>query len=172
MTEGPSSEMAYAVQTKTCTYLLDEDGVCRWVMAPQGVVPAHIRKCIGAQFVAGLDLRVEDGLTGALCVGSRALFVRHTGTHMILLRTGVIEHVDDRRRAHATEPPPPAAVVDTRYAQYGKRAGRPTTEPPSYGGFGVVKRQGDEATVTVSLPDQSAETTAETRITEEPNGAL
>lgn len=168
MTEGPSSEMAYAVHTKTCTYLLDDGGVCRWVMSPQGVVPAHVRKCIGAQFVAALDLRVEDGLTAALTEGSRALFVRHTGTHMILLRTGVIEQVDDRRRAHPTEPPLPAAVADTGYAQYGKRDGRPTVAPPSFGGFGVVKREGDEATVTVSLPDQSAETTAETRITEEP----
>lgn len=168
MTQGPSSEMAYAVHTKTCTYLLDEDGVCRWVISPRGVVPSHVQKCIGAQFVAGLDLRVEDGLIGGLVIGSRALFVRHTGTHMILLRTGVIEHVDDRRSSHPTEPPPPAAVADTRFAQYGKRAGRPTIDPPSFGGFGVVKREGDEATVTVSLPGQSAETTAQTRITDDP----
>lgn len=93
--------MAYAVHTETCTYLLDDDGVCRWIVSQRGVVPAHVQQCIGAQFVACLDMEVVGGLLGTLSVGARALFVKNTGQQMILLRTGRIEHVDDRRAPEA-----------------------------------------------------------------------
>lgn len=144
-------EMAYAVHTATCTYLLDDDGICRWIVSQRGVVPAHVQQCIGAQFVACLDMEVVGGLLGTLATGARGLFVKNTGTHMILLRTGIIEHVDDRRAPGAPIPsrPPPAAAVTERSAhQYGKRAGVPTLPAPQ---FGVVEYSGEEATVTVSL---------------------
>ena len=66
------NEMAYAVHTATCSYLLDEGGVCRWIVSQQGVVPAHVRQCIGAQFVACLDLTVEGGLAGPLFYSNRS----------------------------------------------------------------------------------------------------
>lgn len=142
----PNYEMAYAVHTQACTYLLDEDGVCRWIVSQQGVVPAHVRQCIGAQFVACLDLSVEGGLVGELRVGARALFVRHTGDNMVLLRTGEINHVDDRRAEPPEQAPPPAAIQGPR-VQYGKRAGLPyRAKPPS---FGVVRRHGEEQTITI-----------------------
>ena len=160
--------MAYAVHTETCTYLLDDDGVCRWIVSQRGGVPAHVQQCIGAQFVASLDMTVIGGLLGTLSIGARALFVKNTGSQMILLRTGRIEHVDDRRAASdarieragegwdhgAPEPPPPPAPhggFSRRYEgqAYGKRGGMPTEPPPR---FGVVEHTGEEATVTVSLP--------------------
>ena len=143
----PHYEMAYAVHTQACTYLLDEDGVCRWIVSQQGVVPAHVRQCIGAQFVACLDLQVEGGLVGELVVGARALFVRHTGDQMVLLRTGDVHHVDDRRADQPEVAPPPAAIQAPR-VQYGKAAGLPyRAKPPS---FGVVRRHGEEQTITIS----------------------
>src|SRR5277367_523280 len=30
------SDLTYAVHTATCTYLLDEDGICRWTHVPTG----------------------------------------------------------------------------------------------------------------------------------------
>jgi hypothetical protein len=96
-----SSEMIYAVHTRTCTYLLDEDGVCRWIVSPTGMVPPDVRLCVGAQFVACLDGRAAGGLIGELRIGATALFVRSdaiTGK-MVLLRTRTIENVEHRRDA-------------------------------------------------------------------------
>ncbi|MCA9619950.1 MAG: hypothetical protein KC731_13085 [Myxococcales bacterium] len=141
------SAMAYAVHTQACTYLLDEDGVCRWIVSQQGVVPAHVRQCIGAQFVASLDLAVEGGLTGELRIGARALFVQHTGENMVLLRTGPVHHIDDRRRAEAPAAAPPSAVSSPSGSQYGKVGGLPyRAKPPA---FGVVRRHGEEQTITI-----------------------
>lgn len=89
------SEMLYAVHTRTCTYLLDEDGVCRSVVS-QLNAPAEV-SCVGAQFVACLDLRVNGGLVGELLVGAFALFVRYESGRAVLLRTTPIEHVEFRR---------------------------------------------------------------------------
>jgi hypothetical protein len=90
------SDMTYAVQTATCTYLLDEDGVCRWTHAPLGVVPAGSTRCVGAQFVACLDLAEEGGLVGELRLKAAALFVRREGDRFVLLRTLPIEAVEIR----------------------------------------------------------------------------
>jgi hypothetical protein len=146
-------EMAYAVHTRTCTYLLDADGVCRWIVSQQGVVPPHIQQCIGAQFVACLDFQIDGGLSGDLRVGGRALFVRHGSDKMVLLRTGTIQHVDDRRTpAEARDETPPAAAVQTRLVeQYGKRGGMPyRAKPPPR--IGIVHTAGEEQTITVSNP--------------------
>lgn len=92
------AEVVYAVHTRTCSYLLDEDGVCRWIISPTGMVPLDVRRCVGAQFVACLDSTVQGGLVGELVLGASGLFVKHdpaTG-RMILLRTTRIEHVEFR----------------------------------------------------------------------------
>jgi hypothetical protein len=78
------SNASYAVQTPTCTYLLDENGICRSVRASPG---ATVVQCIGAQFVACLDLDVDGGLVGELRLGASALFVRHERERFALLRT-------------------------------------------------------------------------------------
>lgn len=99
-------ELTYAVHTATCTYLLDDEGVCRWVHAPSGVTPPGAERCMGAQFVASLDLRTEGGLVGELRVGAAALFVREEEGRFVLLRTLPIEHVQIRDEAQEAEPEP------------------------------------------------------------------
>ena len=91
------SEMVYAVHTRTCTYLLDEDGVCGWVLSPTGDQTQD--RCIGAQFVACLDLREQGGLVGELRIGAAGLFARREGGRMVLLKTSAIEHVEYRQQS-------------------------------------------------------------------------
>ncbi len=152
-------EMAFAVHTRACTYLLSADGVCRWIVSKQGIVSEHVRQCIGAQFVACLDLTVAGGLVGELAVGGRALFVRHDDDRLVLLRTGQVEQVDDRRLQEESPddqvPPPAAAVRATSGSQYGKRAGLPymAKAPPR---FGVLQHSGEEMTITVTLSGRTA----------------
>lgn len=105
------SDVAYAVYTTTCTYLLDEEGVCRWVMAPSGTVPPEADRCVGAQFVGCLDLRVVGGLVGELLVGAHMLFSRYDDDagRLILLRTTTIDNVEFRKPVEArgeAQPPP------------------------------------------------------------------
>jgi hypothetical protein len=98
------SDIAYAVHTATCTYLLDEDGICRWAQGRLGgVAPPGADRCVGAQFLACLDLRAEGGLVGDMRPGGSALFVRSEGARMVMLRTLPIERVDIRT---APEDPP------------------------------------------------------------------
>jgi hypothetical protein len=95
--------MTYAVHTATCSYLLDEDGICRWALAPGGPAPPAAERCVGAQFVACLDLHSEGGLVGELRIGGSALFVRREGGRFVLLRTLPIVNVEIRS---AVEDPP------------------------------------------------------------------
>jgi hypothetical protein len=142
-----------ALHTATCTYLLDESGVCRSVMASRGVVPGHVRDCIGAQFVACLDLRVEGGLVGELRIGAMALFVRHRDEgRLMLLRTGKITRVDDRTFFDEQEPPAPASMMNPESNQeqaYGRVRLPPPTAPPKR--FGRLRDAGEECTVTVNV---------------------
>ena len=99
------SDIAYAVHTATCTYLLDEDGICRWAQAaghPGGAAPPGADRCVGAQFVACVDVRAEGGLVGDLRLGGSALFVRSEGARMVMLRTLPIERVEVRAAPEAT----------------------------------------------------------------------
>jgi hypothetical protein len=142
--------MAYAVHTHTCTYLLDEEGICRWIVARQGAVPPHVRQCMGAQFVACLDLAEQGGLTGELRQGAMGLFVRPTDPgRMVLLRTAPILAVDGLETKPGERPKPPAFGdrVLERGTHYGKRAGMPVGKPPA---FSSVQTWGSEQTVTVS----------------------
>ena len=88
------AEMVYAVHTRTCTYMLDEEGVCGWVLSPTGSQAED--RCMGAQFVACLDLREQGGLIGELRVGASGLFARREAGRFVLLKTSVIERVDYR----------------------------------------------------------------------------
>jgi hypothetical protein len=101
MSRPSIADMAYAVSTKTCTYLLDDDGVCRWTLAPSGYSMPGAARCIGAQFVASLDLREPGGLAGELRVGSAALFVRSEEGRFVLLKTTPILGVENRRTGKA-----------------------------------------------------------------------
>jgi hypothetical protein len=156
--------MAHAVHTRTCSYLLDERGVCRWIVARQGAVPSHVNQCVGAQFVACLDLATQGGLVGDLRAGAMALFVRNSEPgRMVLLRTAPIESVDgpgaQAARASpiamqggqgAVRGPVPGlgGHAVQQGTQYGKRAGVPVGIPPP--AFGAVESWGAEQTVTVA----------------------
>jgi hypothetical protein len=93
------ADMTYAVHTATCTYLLDDEGVCRWALTPGGRAAPDAERSVGAQFVACLDLRIEGGLSGELRVGAAALFVHRENGRLVLLRTAPIEHVEYRGAA-------------------------------------------------------------------------
>ncbi len=146
-------DLAYAVHTATCSYLLDEDGVCQWIVSPQGVVPSHVMQAIGAQFVACLDMDERGGLVGELRAGAMALLVRQDGNRMLLLRTAPIQHVDDRR-SNAGEAPTKRAARKSAplplTRQYGKSAGVPY--PPAPPRLSVVEHVGSEQTVTWTVP--------------------
>ncbi len=99
------ADLTYAVHTATCTYLLDDDGICRWTHAPMGQVPPGAERCVGAQFVACLDMREEGGLVGELRIGASALFAREEGGRLVLLRTLPIEHVEIRPHGEPIDDP-------------------------------------------------------------------
>jgi hypothetical protein len=99
------SAITYAVHTATCTYLLDDEGICRWTHASAGVAAAGTERCVGAQFVACLDLGAEGGLVGELRLGGSALFARREGGRFVLLRTLPIERVEVREPPAVEDPP-------------------------------------------------------------------
>lgn len=98
--------LTYAVHTESCTYLLDDEGVCRWVVSPTGVMHGAAAAAVGAQFVACLDLRLDGGLAGSLVVGGHALFAKLEDGRHVLLRTTPITHVETRGLGSASPPPP------------------------------------------------------------------
>ncbi len=137
--------MAYAVHTRSCTYLLDDDGICRWTLAPTGIPVPGADRYLGAQFVACLDVREAGGLVGELRIGAAALFARSEGGRLVLLRTPLIEFVehrpDDADASTAAEPspPPPARESLPSYTPHvgppPAYAPRPSAPEPSAPGY-------------------------------------
>jgi hypothetical protein len=92
---------AYSASTEGCTFLLDEDGVClRVILESQrrsgrdttlgGRTRSQAaRRCIGAQYVASIDVRVEGALVPMPRVGAPMLFA-YTGDdgRIAVVRTG------------------------------------------------------------------------------------
>jgi|HubBroStandDraft_4_1064222.scaffolds.fasta_scaffold502964_1 hypothetical protein len=91
--------IAYAATTMACTFLMDADGVCRRVLMRRerradttlgGRTRSQAAKrCIGAQYVAAIDVQVEGGLVPMPRVGSPMLFA-YTGEdgRLAVVRTG------------------------------------------------------------------------------------
>ncbi|MBI5531205.1 MAG: hypothetical protein HY898_00715 [Deltaproteobacteria bacterium] len=107
------ADFAYAVHTDVCTYLLDDSGVCLWVLSPNPATARIVEACVGAQFVACSDTRVPGGLVGELVQGAGALFVtvsKETG-RPILLRTGPIRRVQVRHAGDNLPPGPRLEVI-------------------------------------------------------------
>lgn len=107
------ADFAYAVHTDVCTYLLDDSGVCLWVLSPNPATARIVEACVGAQFVACSDTRVPGGLVGELVQGAGALFVtvsKETG-RPILLRTGPIRRVQVRNPGDNLPPGPRLEVI-------------------------------------------------------------
>jgi hypothetical protein len=96
--------IAYAAHTESCTLYLDEDGVCREIVrraaALNGVRRADAdaaARCIGAQYVAALDLTAGGGLVAMPKVGSPMLFAFVAeGGRIVLVRTGRLLRFEDK----------------------------------------------------------------------------
>ncbi|MDB4944879.1 MAG: hypothetical protein JWP97_4413 [Labilithrix sp.] len=87
--------IAYAAHTASCTFLLDEDGICRRiVLVPNGKPRNESRtsaQCVGAQYVASLDATSTGGLVELPREGSAMLFARLDENGRIsLVRTGTL----------------------------------------------------------------------------------
>ena len=106
-------EIAYTALTETCTLLLDGEGICRSVLAASSAavangqnsrpsrIPATAERCIGAQYVATLDIREPGGMTPLPKPGSQMLFARtETNGRVMLIRTAKVvrfEHIPARQ---------------------------------------------------------------------------
>ena len=78
--------IAYVAHAVHAALLLDEDGVCRWVVPQSSLAPAPeslraAKRAVGAQFVASLDPSIEGFLHHQPRVGAALLFrnLRLTG---------------------------------------------------------------------------------------------
>jgi len=105
------ADVVYAVHTRACTYLLDGDGVCVWVLSRRGLSTDD--RCVGAQFVACLDVASEGGLVGELRAGAMALFVHVDDGRFALLKTKPIELVEMKGDT-APDAPEPDPYEDVR----------------------------------------------------------
>lgn len=92
------ADFAYAVHTDVCTYLLDDTGICLWVLSPAQSTASAVKSCVGAHFMACIDPSVPGALVGELVEGAAALFVAVNKETLrpSLLRTGVIRRVQER----------------------------------------------------------------------------
>jgi hypothetical protein len=100
---------AYAAHTHACTFLLDDGGICRRVLLHQKRLTLRsseghpgdddetraARRCIGAQYVASLDVRTEGGLVPMPRVGSPMLFaVVGDDGRVAIVRSGALVRFD------------------------------------------------------------------------------
>jgi len=96
-----SIEISYAAHTSSCTFLLDDQGICRRiVLAPKGKRRDASRtsaRCVGAQYVASLDGSAAGGLVEMPRVGAAMLFARvDENGRVSLVRTGVLTSFESR----------------------------------------------------------------------------
>jgi len=89
-------DLAYEAFTESCTFGLNEAGICVRVTAQPGAsanMLAIAGRCLGAQYVASLDATVEGLLTQLPKPGTRLLFARaEDDGRIVLVRSGPIEH--------------------------------------------------------------------------------
>ncbi len=94
-------DISYAAHTASCTFLLDEKGICRRiVMTPKAKAERAqaAAKCVGAQYVASLDATSPGGLIDMPRVGAAMLFARvDTRGRVSLARTGTLLRFESRK---------------------------------------------------------------------------
>jgi hypothetical protein len=91
--------------------MLDSDGICRWVAAAPArggaypataKVPDHAERCIGAQYVASMDLAVKGGLIDLPSPGAPLLFARiEPNGRIALVRTGPLVRFETRSSSNS-----------------------------------------------------------------------
>jgi len=95
-------DIAYAAHTSSCIFMLDEEGICRWVVTRGAHVSRqtveNAQRCIGAQYVASLDMTTPGGLLPAPRIGAQMLFaVVSDDGRIALARSGTVTRFEDRR---------------------------------------------------------------------------
>lgn len=86
------SRFTYAAHTEKAIFYLDEEGVCQDLEAKGGApLGADVLRCVGAQYVASLDLADASGLVPLPREGASMLFVvADARMRFSLVRTGVV----------------------------------------------------------------------------------
>jgi hypothetical protein len=156
------ADVVYAVHTRTCSYLLDEDGNCVWIISPTGMLPADVRQCVGAQFVACVDTEAPGGLVGELRVGAAARVVRDDDRRMTL---DAAADRRDRARRDPRRPVDGRAAADARARSV--VAGRASSAAAPRG-----RRRGDGDADLSALPADAAQDAASAAPDEEARQAL
>ncbi len=106
--EPRPADIAYAAFTDAATFMLDADGICRWTVtrpgARGGAEATLAERCVGAQYVASLDVTVQGGLIELPRLGCPLLFARLDARGRIsLLRTGPVVRFEKRGAARDLE---------------------------------------------------------------------
>ena len=96
-------EIAYTAYTETAAFLLDDGGFCRKVVPVAGVkgarAQAQAERCLGAQYVASLDVQVPGGLVELPREGVPLLFaIADAGGRISLIRTAVLVRFETKRK--------------------------------------------------------------------------
>jgi hypothetical protein len=99
--------IAYAAHTDTCTFYLDEDGICRRVVRHRGDVARDAdpaQRCVGAQYVASLDPTARGMLAAMPRLGVPLIFA-YVGENgrIALVRTGAISKFEPATDADASD---------------------------------------------------------------------
>jgi hypothetical protein len=99
--------IAYAAHTDTCTFYLDEDGICRRVVRHRGQVAREAdpaQRCVGAQYVASLDPTARGMLAAMPRLGVPLIFA-YVGENgrIALVRTGAIAKFEPATEADASD---------------------------------------------------------------------
>lgn len=113
-TGAPSMTIAYAAYTEGCTFLLDEQGVCRRAVPKRArsgertfagrTVAEAARRCVGAQYVASIDVREPGALVPRPCVGASMLFAYvGEGGRIAVVRTGPLLRFEDITESSAAQ---------------------------------------------------------------------
>jgi hypothetical protein len=89
-------ELAYVAHSERCALLLDEDGVCRWVVpkVESEEILASAQRCIGARFVATLDPQAAGLLGHEPAIGKNMLLARVDDGRVSLVRFGPLVHFE------------------------------------------------------------------------------
>lgn len=110
------SELAYAAHTRTAIFFLDAEGVCQDVAAvsDEAAPGPELLRCVGAQYVATLDMTSPGGLVALPKVGAAMLFVV-ADAHMrfSLVRTAAVDRFETLGEAQVEQAPMPAPEVVT-----------------------------------------------------------
>jgi hypothetical protein len=102
------TEIAYAAFTETATFMLDGDGICRWVVPASSTARTTTfstkdldssERCVGAQYVASIDMRAPGGLVELPRVGSSLVFASADASgHISLIRTTALLRFEVKRK--------------------------------------------------------------------------